>query len=169
MGLTIKWFIYRHYLLMVFASFVLTILAAAILYAVGADWKVLLSVVGGLLSFIYFVQRQQLEEAKLIKDLISDFNKRYDNLNEQLNEITQPWSEENAPGSPRKSTLDDYFNLCSEEYLFYRRGYIYPEVWSAWSAGMQIYIKNDKVRRIWDDDPSNESYYGLAEYVSRHF
>jgi len=30
MGLTIKWFIYRHYLLMVFASFVLTILAAMV-------------------------------------------------------------------------------------------------------------------------------------------
>jgi len=48
----------------------------------GADWRVSLGATGALLSFVYFVQKQQLEEATLIKDLVTQFNERYDGLNE---------------------------------------------------------------------------------------
>jgi hypothetical protein len=58
--------------------------------------------------------------------------------------------------------LYDYFNLCSEEYLFYRTGYIYPEVWKAWCNGMSSYLKNDKVREVWEKEEKSKSYYGLT-------
>ena len=58
-------------------------------------------------------------------------------------------------------TLNDYFNLCGEEYLFYRRGYIYPEVWKSWVAGMKIYYANERIKKLWAQELSNQSYYGL--------
>ena len=59
------------------------------------------------------------------------------------------------------NTLNDYFNLCGEEYLFYRRGFIYPEVWGSWVRGMNIYFKDDRIQELWLEELRNESYYGL--------
>ncbi len=166
-----KWFIQRHYLTIVACVFVFSIVLAVALYVNGADWKISLAIVGGLLSFIYFIQKQQLEEAKLIKELVVDFNKRYNDLNEKLNEIIQ---QENLTKAIEEiegasDTLNDYFNLCGEEYLFYQKGFIYPEVWKSWVRGMKIYYNDARIRTLWSDELSNESYYGLnvSEEIKR--
>ncbi len=127
---------------------------------VGAGRTVSLGAVGVLLSFVYFVQKQQLEEAKLIKDLVTEFNAGYDELNEELNGIVGS----SNPGleSTQKDTLYNYFNLCAEEYLFYRRGYIYPEVWEAWARGMEACFTDDyRIRNLWECESKTGSYYGL--------
>lgn len=61
-----------------------------------------------------------------------------------------------------ENTLNDYFNLCGEEFLFYRKGYIYPEVWQAWHNGMKFYLDKDhRVKEHWEREKKAESYYGL--------
>lgn len=101
-----------------------------------------LTVVGSLFTFFYFIQKQQLEELTLFKGLFTDFNKRYDEMNDKVNKIAN--AEMKRPLTPEeKDILDDYFNLCSEEYLFYRKGYIYDEVWGAWSKGMRFFLDKD--------------------------
>lgn len=124
---------------------------------------------GTLLSITYFIQRQQLEEARLGKDLISDFNARYDKLNARLSKIVAASYKDAMLRAYEVATLDDYFNLCSEEYLFYKKGYIYPEVWDAWFSGIRTYFQDWRVRKAWSDDKSKESYYGFAEYISQDF
>lgn len=161
MGLKPKWWIYNNYLTIVSCALALTAVLTVALYLTGANWQALLGVVGGLLSFVFFVQRQQLEEAKLIKELISDFNKRYDGLNNRLNDIGKTSSAEEQLSVKGTNTLYDYFNLCGEEYLYYRRGYIYPEVWNAWLKGMQSYFKDERIQGLWEDERGEESYYGL--------
>ncbi len=128
---------------------------------VGADWRISLGTIGALLSFVYFVQKQQLEEAKLIKELITEFNKRYDDLNQDLNCLIRADPGAESPESAQEDKLYDYFNLCAEEYLFYRRGYIYPEVWEAWACGMSIYLSDPRIREVWDCEAETGSYYGL--------
>lgn len=103
-----------------------------------------------------------MEEAKLIKDLATQFNERYDGLNEELNSIVRTKDSAEPLVSTQKDTLYNYFNLCAEEYLFYRRGYIYPEVWDAWSRGMKTYFTDDdRVRELWNCESKTGSYYGL--------
>ena len=61
-----------------------------------------------------------------------------------------------------KDTLFNYFNLCGEEYLFYSQGYIYPEVWRAWSKGIEIFLHDPRIKELWDREMKTGSYYGLV-------
>lgn len=123
------------------------------------DWPALVGITGIPLSVLFFVQKQRLEELTLFRDLFRDFNVRYDGLNERLADIAL---EESEPLTLQdRKTLVDYFNLCSEEYLYYRQGYILPEAWSAWVAGMMQYYSNPRVRAFWDQELLTGSYYGM--------
>lgn len=156
--MTLKRALFRYYLLIV-AAFA----AAAAVITSSRGWttkpEALGSMVAVALGFIYFVQRQKLDETRLFSDLFCAFNKRYDRLNAKLSRIAT------------KSVLDggdediaiDYFNLCAEEYLFYREGYILPDVWTAWCRGMWQYVGTDgPLRHLWQREVTTGSYYGLT-------
>ncbi len=114
---------------------------------------IIVSSTGVYLSIMYFFQKQNLEELKTFKELFVEFNSRYDDLNCKLNEIE---SQEN-----KKEILDDYFNLCAEEYLFYKKGLIVKEVWRSWCKGMIIHLENRIVSEYWNEAQKEDSYYGL--------
>jgi hypothetical protein len=154
-----KHFLFRYYGWIALIAFVLVgILAAANGKAI--DWRIFLLSLGAILSFVYFMQRQKLEELNLFKELFTEFNGRYNQLNEGLNDIIK--GDPSAELSKKeRDLLYDYFNLCGEEYLFYQQGYIYPEVWKAWRNGMQIYFRNERIKKLWSDEFATDSYYGL--------
>jgi hypothetical protein len=157
----LKEIIFRFYGIIVIVVF---ICAAVFLYAShkGKDEiTIFLTIVGGLLSVSYFIQKQKLEELGLFRTLFTDFNERYDDLNDKLNKITEPATNESLEPEDIK-TLNRYFNLCSEEYLFYLKGYIYLEVWNAWHNGMRYYLEKDsRIRDYWEKEEKTDSYYGL--------
>ena len=115
-------------------------------------------------SFI-FVQKQKLEETRLLKDFFTQFNERYSGLNEKLNEICRGNPSE-ALKYEDKDALFEYFNLCAEEYLFRKRGYILPEVWKAWTNGMKVFFDSQRIRDLWKEDSKTDSYYGFEPPVS---
>jgi hypothetical protein len=53
-------------------------------------------------------------------------------------------------------------NLCGEEYLYYDKGYINPEVWRAWRNGMKYYLADQRILNKWADEEKSGSYYGLT-------
>ena len=57
--------------------------------------------------------------------------------------------------------LYNYFNLCAEEYLYYRKGFIYPEVWFAWRNGMKIFCGCPRICALWKTELQTNSYYGF--------
>ena len=154
-----KFKIFRYYFPMaLFVSIVLIIVG--FVFQEKLDWKLNITLVGSIISSIYFVEKQKLEQIVLFKELFTDFNKRYDGLNEKLNGILR--EDQHTELTPEQiDTLYDYFNLCSEEYLFYKQGFIYPEVWKAWCNGMKIFIKNKRIREVWRREVHTDSYYGL--------
>lgn len=125
------------------------------------DWRIILASFGGGISFFYFVQKQKLDEMRLMKELITDFNNRYDNLNERLNDILRK-DDEDPLEQNDYTTLNDYFNLCAEEYLFKKLGYIHPQVWEAWYKGMKIYFKDKRICKLWEQEEKTGSYYGFT-------
>ncbi|MGH9855944.1 MAG: hypothetical protein ACREBD_39415 [Blastocatellia bacterium] len=157
-----KQIIFRYYEI---AAFVIFVAVTAWFYKYSPKGKdeitAYLTVVGSLFTFFYFIQKQQLEELTLFKGLFTDFNKRYDEMNDKVNKIAN--AEIKRPLTPEeKDILDDYFNLCSEEYLFHRKGYIYDEVWVAWSNGMRFFLNKDvRIREYWLTEKETNSYYGL--------
>ncbi|HMC28426.1 MAG TPA: hypothetical protein VKM56_11600, partial [Verrucomicrobiae bacterium] len=106
------------------------------------------------------VQKQQLEEIRLSKELFEAFNKRYDALNEDLNRIyREPFD---GPFTNQETdTLFNYFNLCAEEYFYFREGFIHPQVWQAWNNGMKFFRRKQRIRKFWDEELVNNSYYGM--------
>jgi hypothetical protein len=153
------WF-FDHHLIIAFALLVLVFLLWAFVPAL-RTWSFLYPAVGAILGLCYFVLKQHSEEIRLVKELFTAFNARYDTMNERLYTLRDAPAEQ--PLTPDEVTfLYDYFNLCAEEYLFYRKGFIYPEVWLAWCKGMLIFWSCPHIRALWEAELSTDSYYGFT-------
>jgi hypothetical protein len=135
---------------------------AALIFVTQMGWIDEPYVAGGIVAFVistlFLVQRQKLEETRLFKDLFTSFNERYDRLNDKLAAI----GNDSELDAVTRSKLIDYFNLCAEEFLFYREGYINDEVWKAWCRGMLQYLELRPVAELWRSEQSTGSYYGLS-------
>lgn len=114
---------------------------------------------GAILSVVYFVQKQKVEETRLFREIFKECNGRYDTMNEKLAKICD--SNETNLSAEEAALLIDYFNLCGEEYLYYRQGYIPPSVWEAWYLGMQNVICSRRINELWRSEKTTGSYYGL--------
>ena len=122
---------------------------------------VLFPAVATILGFNYFVFKQHLEETHLFKELFTEFNRRYDELNGPLYALLSKPPDQ--PLTAEETTLlYDYFNLCAEEFLYYRKGFIYPVVWEAWCNGMRIFYADPRIRALWEMDSGTLSYYGFT-------
>ena len=154
-----KFKIFRYYFpIALFVSVVLIIVG--FIFPEKLDWKLNITLVGSIISSIYFVEKQKLEQMDLFKDLFAEFNRRYDGLNERLNQILTE-NQEKELSKEQIDLLYDYFNLCGEEYLFYKQGFIYSEVWKAWCNGMKVFGKNKRIRELWQKEAQTDSYYAL--------
>ena len=134
-------------------------------FAFTLDYKIrveiIISILTILISVTFFLQKQRLEELKLFKSLFKDFNKSYNELNENLNEINVNPNEELTKS--QKKALNDYFNICGEEYLYYKQRYIHPEVWDTWRKGMKYFYKDKRIKELWDKELSENFYYGFSQ------
>lgn len=120
--------------------------------------SVLLTVVAGIGALTFYLHRRHIEDARLVKELLADFNDRYDKMGTDLQFALS------RNGDFEKETqlkFVRYFNLCAEEWLFWRAGYIYDPVWEAWRNGMKQYSRDKRVMAIWDAEAKSESYYGF--------
>src|SRR5688500_2099928 len=82
-----KHFRFRYYPIGVF---LLVLLAVVVLFATlydKFDSGLVITIIATFLSYLYFAQKQDLEELSLFKELFTEFNHRYDELNEGLNLI----------------------------------------------------------------------------------
>ena len=155
-GVKLKCWFFEHYWWMLCLVLISTL--AALLWH-NEPLPTVVTVVGALLSLIYFVQKQKLEELRLFRELFKEFNARYDEMNEKLARIVEATDTEVS--KQERETLIDYFNLCGEEYLYFERGYIYPVVWRAWFNGMKAIISAPRVLRVWQMEKRTDSYYDL--------
>ena len=116
----------------------------------------------GSVSLIYIFQKQQLDEAVLFKELFGEFNSRYESLNDELGRIKvsprSQWTDD------QNAILEEYFNLCCEEYLYFKKGFIYQETWDSWVKGMRIFFVGVKKKK-WLEDMESNSGYGLTLYA----
>jgi hypothetical protein len=92
--------------------------------------------------------------------LFTDFNIRYDALNDELNAILFGPSDGSLSPHEREH-LFKYFNLCAEEYFFYEVGYIDRHVWESWYRGMGVFFKHSRIQALWEQDCKADSYYGF--------
>lgn len=118
------------------------------------------TLIGAFISIAFFTQKQKLEELAEFRKLFESFNKRYDALEQQLSAVLLQPKNKVLSRSERECIIR-YFNLCAEEYLYYKKGLIFKEVWVAWRAGMDQYKTSKAIEDIWNEEPQRPSYYGF--------
>ena len=120
--------------------------------------SVLLTAVGSLRAFAFYLDGRHAEDAKFVKELLTDFNERYDKLGSDLQRVLRT---DGAFDVDAQLRFIKYFNLCAEEWLFWRAGYIYDPVWRAWENGMKQYAHDPRVIALWEKERATDSYYGF--------
>lgn len=122
------------------------------------------SAVASAIGLSYFALTNHLKEVGIFKELFERYNQGYNKMNERLNGIRGEPDDKALSGS-EIDTLFDYFNLCGEEYLYFKKGMIYPEVWFAWLNGMRVFYKCERIRGLWNKELESGSYYGLSSEI----
>jgi hypothetical protein len=152
----LKYWFFAHYWWILSATALATAVLLAVLRESPASFA---GALGAILSVVYFVQKQKLEEMRLFREIFKECNARYDAMNESLAKVC---GSNDARLTPEESDLlIDYFNLCGEECLYYLQGYIPPSVWQSWHLGMQVVISSPRVNELWRTEKATGSYYGL--------
>lgn len=105
----------------------------------------------------------KISKDQFFKSLFTEFNDRFDKMNELLNAIRKNNFIEVGSITKEKVILD-YLNLCAEEYLWYTKGRIDPKVWRSWVNGMKFYLLNENFTEIVEKQKAERnSYYGLFD------
>ncbi len=129
--------------------------------------KLSIAAIGVMGGFVYFLYSQHIRETEIFIELFQTFNEQYDHLNDSLNIIRQADESKERENSTElspedKQDLYDYFNLCAEEYLYYKSGYIDERVWENWIRGMKCFADSPSIRKLWEEElKTNSSYYGF--------
>lgn len=126
MMIRLKFYFFRNYWWILTVLFICVCEVVVIIQS-SYDFKLLATLLGTLLTLLYFLQKQRLEEMRLFREIFAECNERYDKMNELLNSIVDG-PEDESLRTEERMLLNDYFNLCGEEYLYYTQGYIYPSV-----------------------------------------
>lgn len=119
----------------------------------------------GLISTIVFsCATIKRESDKILKNLFTEFNSRYNNLNNELLRIVKPDTNKEKIKPEDRAIIIDFFNLCAEEYLWKRKRRIDSKIWRSWQAGMNYWYNHNNpiIRELWDEETHDKN--GLISY-----
>ena len=129
-----------------------------------------------IISWWFSSNNLKINHQKMEKELFSEFNRRYDLLNDSLSNLSGLNTIEDLKNTgsliEQKSMYNvviDYFNLCSEQYYWHKNNRISPEIWASWNAGMKFYYDNYAVvKLLWKDEIKSSGYksYYLKKNVN---
>ena len=137
----------------------------------------IIGVVGLIITWWFSQNNLKIAHQKMEKELFSEFNKKYDELNDKLKVIfdnTQVNDKTTLNGLKKLNfkikeeeifpeiVLIDYFNLCAEEYYWRNKKRVSKKIWLSWQAGMKSYYRYCFVRELWEKEVSDfgyQSYY----------
>jgi hypothetical protein len=150
--------LHRNYLWLLFFLIMIFIGVCWSAFQCLQDVQLLAIIVTAVCGSFYILLQQHVEQARFFKELVTEFNSRYDKLNDTL--LFLPENKESF-NKEQVHAVIDYFNLCAEEFLFYEAGYIDKRIWEAWYNGMKKFGKNERIAELWRQEISTDSYYGF--------
>lgn len=122
------------------------------------------------LSRGYYKHSKEIEQDRMMKELFSGFNSRYDKLNEIVDKVSKMTLKEWKDLNPKKQKkysykINDYFNLCAEEYYWFQKKRIEDKIWDSWSYGMNvIYKRSEVIQMLWDEECNTKE--GITSYYT---
>lgn len=141
----------------------------------------IIPVIGGIVALYLGILSHKISSDKMAKELINEFNNKYtEEINDLFNfirdqnygdktieEISKAIVTTNLFKSKNLNLfIIDYFNLCSEEYYWYKNGRIPNEIWDAWENGIIDNFNLKCVKELYDIEINKDkSYYGFMTYI----
>lgn len=118
------------------------------------NFGVSIKILGFVGASYFFAQKYFFNDDKFFVDLFLKFNSRFEALSIDLNKE-----------DVSVLFIDQYINLCSEEFLMYQKGYIPEVVWASWVDGMFFYFSKAKFSKVLEDrfESEGDSYYGFCK------
>ena len=110
----------------------------------------ILGAFGLFITLFYNGQNRKLSNDKMERELFTEFNARYDVLNDHLYQIQESCKTlQDLDDNPYlKYKLNDFFNLCAEEYYWKKKKRISDGIWLAWSEGMNDWYNSVPVVQL---------------------
>lgn len=126
------------------------------------DGTIALGMIGACATVYVGLLNYWLQRDKVMQELFTAFNARYDRLNDELIAISKGTYDGDA-----ERVVMDYLNLCAEEYFWYTRGRIDQAIWKTWRSGMENWMQVPLIRQLaLRESRLQDSYYGLFEAVA---
>lgn len=142
----------------------------AVYFLLDKKVEITITIIAGGFTFAFGLRQFQMENDRIFKELFIAFNEKYDNkFNDKLNKIAFEHSEERPYilSEEEKKLVIDYLNLCAEEYLWYTKGRIDDNVWSAWEIGILYFTSLKPIADVVTSEQGvRGSYYGLFDRLS---
>ena len=134
----------------------------------------IISVVALFITWRYNLKSRDLANDKMMKEIFLESNSRYDKLNDYINLILSFKTEEEITSFYKANDEDefngvtklllvykinDYFNLCAEEYYWKTKDRIDKTIWYSWDVGMnKVYDESQIIQSLWIEECKNEGY-----------
>ena len=113
-------------------------------------------------------QQNKLNGYNTEKELFRDFNIRYSNLNNKLNELKRADMKLITDDPLLYDAAMEFFNLCAEEYYWKKKNRISEEICKSWHRGMNSWLQQAPVLcELWESEmifSGPESYYIKDKY-----
>ena len=113
-------------------------------------------------------QQNKLNGDNTEKELFRDFNIRYSNINNKLNELKSADMKVITEDPLLYDAAMEFFNLCAEEYYWKKKNRISEEIWKSWHRGMNSWLQQAPVLcELWESEmifSGPESYYIKDKY-----
>lgn len=137
-----------------------TIISALALLATAS-----IGVIGYQLTKTFSIKTEKLSRQSLFHQLFRDFNTRYGQVNSFLIQLeihsqNLEYTLENLKADfELYDKINDYLNICAEEYYWYKEERLDDKVWTSWQIGMNIwYSKLPILRELWQEEIRGEGY-----------
>ncbi|WP_405377499.1 hypothetical protein [Nonlabens sp. Asnod3-A02] len=126
---------------------------------------VIIAVVAICLTYRHHKHSRKITNDKMQMELHTKFSDEFEELLPNLLVLIDSELPENNPiyGEDQEAintlTIRKYFNLCAEEFYWYKRGRIDQEVWNSWRNGMNdFYSMSPLMQELWEDNSKNGGY-----------
>lgn len=148
---------------------IVSFIANCVLYGISIyEKEIFLGLIASIATLYLGVIKYKIESDKFSLELFKSFNDRYnDKLNDIFNMENETVKDKNSTlfSSKDKCAIIDYFNLCAEEYYWYKKSRISKEVWAAWKIGITENLNKEGVYQIYASEIKKYagSFYGFEK------
>ncbi len=118
---------------------------------------IILGVIGIIVTGYYSRHTKKLAHEQLLKQLFTEFNGRYDKLNNYMSLIEKQYPtiellSEAKDADILKQKVIDYFSLCAEEFFwYYHKKRIDTVIWKSWQSGMNYWYNHvPAIKYLWE-------------------